>query len=929
MKVLTYHRLDTSRVKVQYHKLITQLERDDFYSADVKKLKNTPYYRAKLDAENRLLFQVVTYQGKSYIVALEIILNHKYEKSRFLKGASVDESKFTVPKDRLLEPELSLPYLNSNKKTLHLLDKIISFDPVQDEIYDLPLPLIIIGSAGSGKTMLTLEKIKDCVGDILYVTHSSYLVENARNLYYANGFSNDHQELDFLSYQEYLETIKVPPGEIVDAKRFSMWLSRVNRSKLFRDANKLLEEFKGVLTGSIIDKPCLSRADYKKLGIKQSIFQLEERDTVYDLFEKYLAWLKESNLADSNLVSYDYLRLSDAKYDVVIVDEIQDFTIIQLHLILGALRDKQQFLLCGDSNQIVHPNFFSWSKIKTLFYQAWAEHSTQVMRILTKNYRNSPEITAIANRLLKIKNKRFGSVDRESHYLVDSHAAHQGEAHYLSHTDAVIQELNNKTKQSTQYAVVVINDEYKDLAKQHFQTPLIFSVQEAKGLEYENVILYNFIASHDKKYAEICQGVSPMDLDADLNYARVKDKSDRSMEVYKFYINALYVAVTRAVKNIYIVEDLRKHPLLNLLGTDGLQDSFTMEIKKSSIEEWQKEAHRLELQGKQEQATEIRQLILKTKTVPWTVLSLELLAALKERVFSQQQKDKAATILLLEYAILYSQHDLIKRLSSIGVKAANHLNKASEMLKTKHFQFYTSTNIRLVMCQADTYGVDFRNPFNQTPLMVASHYGNEGLVSALIDKGAKLSLVDNAGRTAFHLALNNAYIDKQYANKKLAAVYSYLSPTSTGIKVGNKLIKIDAHTMECFLLNLIMAIFSHKLVSRRRYWDFRGFSTGDLLAPLSAFPNQVLLERRQKRSYLSSILSKNELSREGPYNRQLFLRVERGHYILNPDLEVKVDDVWVNIYKHLHSLPMLKQHCSVSIKKHFPADVVASQLTET
>ena len=26
------------------------------------------------------------------------------------------------------------------------------------------------------------------------------------------------------------------------------------------------------------------------------------------------------------------------------------------------------FLLCGDANQIVHPNFFSWSKVKSLFY---------------------------------------------------------------------------------------------------------------------------------------------------------------------------------------------------------------------------------------------------------------------------------------------------------------------------------------------------------------------------------------------------------------------------------------------------------------------------------------------------------------------------------------------------------------------------------
>ncbi len=39
--------------------------------------------------------------------------------------------------------------------------------------------------------MLTLEKMKDASGDILYVTRSAFLVQNARELYYANGWSND------------------------------------------------------------------------------------------------------------------------------------------------------------------------------------------------------------------------------------------------------------------------------------------------------------------------------------------------------------------------------------------------------------------------------------------------------------------------------------------------------------------------------------------------------------------------------------------------------------------------------------------------------------------------------------------------------------------------------------------------------------------
>ena len=35
---------------------------------------------------------------------------------------------------------------------------------------------------------------------------------------------------------------------------------------------------------------------------------------------------------------------------------------------------------------------------------------------------------------------------------------------------------------------------------------------------------------------------------------RARDKTDKSLEVYKFYVNALYVALTRAVRNVYLIE---------------------------------------------------------------------------------------------------------------------------------------------------------------------------------------------------------------------------------------------------------------------------------------------------------------------------------------------------------------------------------------
>ena len=55
----------------------------------------------------------------------------------------------------------------------------------------------------------------------------------------------------------------------------------------------------------------------------------------------------------------------------------------------------------------------------------------------------------------------------------------------------------------------------------------------------------------------------------DLDYRRAKDKADKSLELNKFYVNALYVAMTRAVVGLTIVETDVQHPLLSAARPEG------------------------------------------------------------------------------------------------------------------------------------------------------------------------------------------------------------------------------------------------------------------------------------------------------------------------------------------------------------------------
>ena len=67
-------------------------------------------------------------------------------------------------------------------------------------------------------------------------------------------------------------------------------------------------------------------------------------------------------------------------------------------------------------------------------------------------------------------------------------------------------------------------------------------------------------------YAEVCRDVAPSDLEGEeLDYRRAKDKTDKSLEINKFYVNALYVAMTRADRGTGDRRDRRSAPVCSEL----------------------------------------------------------------------------------------------------------------------------------------------------------------------------------------------------------------------------------------------------------------------------------------------------------------------------------------------------------------------------
>jgi hypothetical protein len=116
------------------------------------------------------------------------------------------------------------------------------------------------------------------------------------------------------------------------------------------------------------------------------------------------------------------------------------------------------------------------------------------------------------------------------------------------------------------------------------------------------------------------------------------------------------VALTRAIRNVYVIESDTGHALFGLLGMNLGQ--VTVDARQSTLEDWQKEARKLELQGKQEQAEAIRRTILKQTPVPWPVFDEAKVFELLVKVFREQLPGAKHKQQLYEYATCHDEPQL-------------------------------------------------------------------------------------------------------------------------------------------------------------------------------------------------------------------------------------------------------------------------------
>lgn len=540
-------------------------------------------------------------------------------------------------------------------ETTNNLDFYLFLTNDQENILNMSPPILISGTAGSGKTTISIYfLLKNAFIDKkrVFITYNNYLKNFSENIYYSLVKNSDLENKNhprFLTFKETLKEIFKTFNYPFDWKKFvdfyefegiinnnplsnrydaeliweeiraiikgakpqinvvifkklfnllvknqiskknmedlSDYLLGLKNLSIFEKINHLVcrkykidnfdlfvqnltdefaanpELFKNILSEILdtVDKrnkdlsfQLLSFDEYKSLGRKRAPNFLYDRKDIYALAEYYQNKLNDENKFDEidlTKIALDLLEKNDSenfKFDLVICDEVQDFTEIQLQLIFKLAKNYNNILFSGDPKQIINPSGFRWEEVKNKFFERGVNIPEVVP--LKLNFRSVGSIVKFANSLLDLKQKLIGISNTE--YKEDY--KFNGKPIVLIHKIKESDMLSKLKISSAGQIILVRNAEEMNKLKRELKSELIFTISDAKGLEFDTVLVWKFL--NNKKSKDVWRKIED-------HSANIEERAP----YIKQEINLLYVASTRA--------------RTNLIFYDGEKESDIWEIK--------------------------------------------------------------------------------------------------------------------------------------------------------------------------------------------------------------------------------------------------------------------------------------------------------------------------------------------------------------
>lgn len=485
----------------------------------------------------------------------------------------------------------------------------LSLLPEQIQLLNtLKFPSFINGQAGSGKsTMLyylfseiCIRKFMDDIkGNLIYLTENSELLENARreikSLLKANSVYSGYNLTDehIIQLENFFSTFfdllidlytKNEIGEDLkfgyDERVFKKYVTFSKFKELYLGSqigNNIKSKYSPELAWYIITT-FIKGYDRSKHLTPEEFEQLPRRDKGQISFDTYKIvfeelWKKfyqpliiEQNYWDRlDLVRYILNSFSKlhTKYNVIFCDEAQDFTRVELQLLIRlsdftnydlSYEENVPILFAGDPFQTVNPTGFNLEKLKNLFYKELKEQlnfsltGSELVKDLKYNYRSSSNIVNLSNLIQFIRYKFLGIYELKEPQEAKLPKGDQFELPKIICLDS---RSSSDLKDKLQFDKILVpcedGEEANYVIKDEWLTDdeNIQSAVRSKGSEYSRVVLYKFGQYFIENFNE--------DLLNEMLDDSLKIEDGKLYEL-SFYFNKLYVAITRAKKKLIIID---------------------------------------------------------------------------------------------------------------------------------------------------------------------------------------------------------------------------------------------------------------------------------------------------------------------------------------------------------------------------------------
>lgn len=262
---------------------------------------------------------------------------------------------------------------------------------------------VIRGAAGSGKTTTAILRLKTLIGNFLTRRKQTRSSEPVRTLV----LTYNRTLRGYIS--ALIESQAAQDSEVVvEVNTFATWaFNRLKKPGLVKDvtrAAKIHQLGNGLLPQAFLlaeveyllsrylpedrDKYLTSKREGR--GASPRVDRALRQRILTEVVEPYEKWLKKSGLTDWTSLEVTMATTQpDVVYDIVVADEVQDFSANQIRAIQKWLAKEHAVTFVLDGAQRIYARGFTWSEVGIGVTPA---NSFQ----LAVNYRNTRQIAAFA-----------------------------------------------------------------------------------------------------------------------------------------------------------------------------------------------------------------------------------------------------------------------------------------------------------------------------------------------------------------------------------------------------------------------------------------------------------------------------------------------------------------------------------------------------